>query len=75
MKETILIVEDEKDIIKMLEYNLKKEGFKTLSASDGEDALDSAHKDHPDLIILDLMLPESLNLVVNCYIQPDNTYL
>ena len=57
MRETILIVEDEKDIIKMLEYNLKKEGFKTLSARSGEDALDSANRDHPDLVILDLMLP------------------
>ncbi len=57
MKETILIVEDEKDIVKMLEYNLKKEGFKTLSVSDGEDALDAASSKRPDLIILDLMLP------------------
>ncbi|HOW43494.1 MAG TPA: response regulator transcription factor [Candidatus Omnitrophota bacterium] len=57
MKEAILIVEDEKDIVKMLEYNLKKEGFKTLSAHDGEDALESAGREHPDLIILDLMLP------------------
>jgi len=57
MKETILIVEDEKDIVKMLDYNLKKEGFKTLSTHDGEDALDLAIKDQPDLIILDLMLP------------------
>jgi phosphate regulon transcriptional regulator PhoB len=57
MKETILIVEDEKDIIKMLEYNLEKEGFKTLSARNGEDALDAAYRDRPDLILLDLMLP------------------
>ena len=57
MKEIILIIEDDKDIIKMLEYNLKKEGFKTLSASDGEDALDLAVRRHPDLVILDLMLP------------------
>ncbi len=57
MKKTILIVEDEKDIVKMLEYNLQKEGFKTLSARDGEDALDAANRDHPDLVILDLMLP------------------
>ncbi|MFH1478926.1 MAG: response regulator transcription factor [Candidatus Omnitrophota bacterium] len=57
MKETILIVEDEKDIVRMLEYNLKKEGFKTLSVRNGEDALDSANRDHPDLVILDLMLP------------------
>lgn len=57
MRETILIVEDEKDIVKMLEYNLKKEGFKTLSARNGEDALDLAQSEHPGLIILDLMLP------------------
>lgn len=57
MKETILIVEDEKDIVKMLEYNLRKEGFKIISAYDGEDALDSVTRKHPDLIILDLMLP------------------
>ena len=57
MKETILIVEDEKDIVKMLEYNLKKEGLQTLSACNGEDALDMAARQCPDLVILDLMLP------------------
>ncbi len=57
MKEKILIVEDEKDIIKMLEYNLKKEGFKVITAGDGEDALDLAVRQQPDLILLDLMLP------------------
>jgi phosphate regulon transcriptional regulator PhoB len=57
MKEKILIVDDEKDIIKMLDYNLKKEGYRTISANDGEDALDLAAREHPDLILLDLMLP------------------
>ncbi len=57
MKEKILIVEDEKDIIKMLEYNLKKEGFKVIDARDGEDALDLAVREYPDLVLLDLMLP------------------
>jgi two-component system alkaline phosphatase synthesis response regulator PhoP len=41
----------------MIEYNLKKEGYKTLSVHDGEDALDYAHSKNPDLIILDIMLP------------------
>ena len=41
----------------MLEYNLKKEGFRTASAYDGEEGLEKAHSEHPDLIILDLMLP------------------
>lgn len=57
MKEKILIVEDEKDIIKMIEYNLKKEGFKVIAARDGEDALDLVLRQCPDLILLDLMLP------------------
>ncbi|MDD5255687.1 MAG: response regulator transcription factor [Candidatus Omnitrophica bacterium] len=57
MKEKILIVDDEKDIVKMVDYNLKKEGFRTLGAYDGEDALDMAVREHPDLIVLDLMLP------------------
>ncbi|MDD5108556.1 MAG: response regulator [Candidatus Omnitrophica bacterium] len=57
MKEKILIVEDEKDIVKMLRYNLEKEGFKVIDARDGEDALDLAVRQHPDLILLDLMLP------------------
>jgi len=57
VKEKILIVEDEKDIVKMIDYNLKKEGFRTVSASDGEDAIDLAKREHPDLILLDLMLP------------------
>jgi len=57
MKEKILIVEDEKDIVKMLDYNLRKEGFRIISCYDGEEALDLANREHPDLIVLDLMLP------------------
>ncbi|MEI6242531.1 MAG: response regulator [Chlamydiota bacterium] len=57
MKEKILIVEDEKDIVKMLSYNLKKEGFRVIEAGDGEDAIDLAVRERPDLILLDLMLP------------------
>ena len=57
MKETILIVEDEKDIVKMLDYNLKKEGFRALSVRNGEGAIDLVRREHPDMIILDLMLP------------------
>ncbi|MBU4376573.1 MAG: response regulator transcription factor [Candidatus Omnitrophica bacterium] len=64
MKETILIVEDEKDIVKMLEYNLKKEGFKTMSVRNGEDAVAVATKEGTDIIILDLMLPDMDGLEV-----------
>lgn len=56
-KETILIVEDERDIVEMIEYNLEKEGYGTVSVRTGEDALSVAKKKRPDLIILDIMLP------------------
>lgn len=57
MKETILIVEDEKDIARMIDYNLKKDGYKTIIVHDGEDAIDAAVAKAPDLVLLDLMLP------------------
>ncbi len=71
-KEKILIVEDEKDIVKMLEYNLKKEGFRVLSVAGGEDALDIAGKEHPDLVILDLMLPGMDGLEVCKALKKEN---
>ncbi|HTZ11025.1 MAG TPA: response regulator transcription factor [Candidatus Margulisiibacteriota bacterium] len=72
MKETILIVEDDKDIIKMLEYNLSREGFKTSSVRDGEDALDEVASLHPDLILLDLMLPTMDGLEVCKELKADS---
>lgn len=64
MKEKILIVDDEKDIVKMLSYNLQKEGYRTVAAGDGDEALYLAGREHPDLILLDLMLPETDGLEV-----------
>ena len=72
MKEKILNVEDEKDIIKMLEYNLKKEGFRVVDARDGEDALDLANRENPDLILLDLMLPGMDGLEVCKALKKEN---
>ncbi|MCM8787627.1 MAG: response regulator transcription factor [Candidatus Omnitrophica bacterium] len=57
MFEKILIVDDEKNIVRMLDYNLKKEGYQTILAYDGKDALKKIYEQKPDLIILDLMLP------------------
>jgi len=57
-KEKILIIEDEKDIVKMLEYNLEKEGFRVVSAYNGEAGLELSRKERSDLILLDLMLPK-----------------
>lgn len=53
----ILIVDDEADLVELVSYNLKKEGFIVDSASDGETALTKIRKDKYDLVILDLMLP------------------
>ena len=56
-KGKILIVEDDRDIVEMVEYNLKEEGYETLSALNGEDGFELARRQQPDLIILDIMLP------------------
>jgi two-component system phosphate regulon response regulator PhoB len=53
----ILIVEDDRDIVEMVEYNLKQEGYVTVHAFNGEKGIELADKEKPDLIILDLMLP------------------
>ena len=58
MPETILVVEDEPALRYTLSYNLKKDGFTVEAVGDGRAALDSARKLKPDLIVLDLMLPE-----------------
>ncbi|MCX7926864.1 MAG: response regulator transcription factor [Candidatus Omnitrophica bacterium] len=73
MQKKILIVEDEKDIVKMLEYNLKKEGFRTTIAWDGQEALTKAEREKPDLILLDLMLPEKDGFEV-CSSLKKNSY-
>ena len=61
-KEKILIVEDDADITEVIEYNLKKEGYRTISASRGEDVLSVTKRQKPDLIILDLMLPGGIRI-------------
>jgi phosphate regulon transcriptional regulator PhoB len=57
MNNKILIVDDEPDIVELVSYNLKKDGFRVTTASDGEEALKKIRKDKFDLVVLDLMLP------------------
>lgn len=57
-KQKILIVDDEPDILELIEYNLKKEGYQVYLASNGQDGVAMAKKVHPDLIILDIMMPK-----------------
>ena len=54
----VLIVEDEKNIVDILRFNLLREGYRTLEAYDGEEGLVKAQQEHPDLILLDVMLPK-----------------
>ena len=56
--ESILVVEDEKDIVDLIEHHLKQSGFSVITALDGRSGLERARAEHPSLIILDLMLPE-----------------
>ena len=58
MGKTILIVEDEQNIVDILSFNLSREGYDTLEAYDGKTGLQLALEQNPDLILLDLMLPE-----------------
>ncbi len=57
-QEKILIVEDEEDVQELIRYNLEKDGYLTQIAANGREALDKAKSGVPDLVLLDLMLPE-----------------
>ena len=63
-KKTILIVDDEKTIVDMLAYNLRKEGYNTLEANDGEQAVKIALEQKTNLVLLDIMLPKMDGLAV-----------
>ena len=54
----ILVVEDEEDILELVQYNLSKSGFAVTAVTSGEDALKAVLASHPDLVLLDLLLPD-----------------
>jgi len=56
-KETILVVEDEEDILELVRYNLAKAGYRVVCAQSGEEAVNKVKEARPDLVVLDLMLP------------------
>ena len=69
----ILIIEDDRDIVEMVEYNLREEGYATVSALNGEEGVNLARSERPDLIILDIMLPIVDGFEVCRTLKSDNT--
>ena len=57
MGKRVLIVDDEKAIVDILEFNLQRDGYETLKAYDGPEGLRMAREENPDLLLLDIMLP------------------
>jgi two-component system phosphate regulon response regulator PhoB len=56
--EKIVVIEDEDDILEVIAYNLKREGYEVITSTSGEDGLEKIEKSSPQLVVLDLMLPE-----------------
>jgi two-component system, OmpR family, response regulator len=73
MAENVLIVEDDETLLGVLKYNLLKSGYSVVTAADGLQAIESANKDKPDLIILDLMLPKMDGLEVTRVLRKNST--
>lgn len=57
MPRKILAVDDEKSIIRLIEVNLKREGYEVITAGDGKEALEKVAQEQPDLVVLDVMMP------------------
>jgi len=70
----ILIADDEKDILEIISYNLISEGYEIYTAKDGNEALDIARKMHPDLIILDVMMPYKTGIEVCQILRVDEQF-
>lgn len=73
MKPRILVIDDEVDLVNLLQYNLTKSGYDVISAYDGNSALDLAWTHRPDLLILDLMLPDRSGYDICKEIKQDDT--
>lgn len=69
--QTILVVDDEQDLLELIEYNLKKEGFDVLTAEDGKEGIEVARKHHPALVLLDIMMPKMDGLEVVEHMRGD----
>jgi len=64
MSKTVLIADDEKNILISLEFLMKREGYNVVVAHDGQEAVDAVFREHPDLVLLDVMMPKKTGLDV-----------
>ena len=74
-KRRILIVDDEKDLVDTLTFRLEANNYEVIAAYDGQEGLDKARKEKPDLIILDLMLPKMDGYKVCAMLKRDQRYM
>ncbi len=75
MPKKILVVDDEDDVLKVVQKRLGDAGYEVLTARDGQDGLEKARKESPDLIILDLMLPKMDGYKVCAMLKGDVRYV
>ncbi len=67
----ILVIDDEEDILELVRYNLEREGYHVTCVASGEEALKTVKKDKPDLIVLDIMLPDVNGLEITKVLKKD----
>ena len=67
----ILVVDDEKDVVELLKFLLEKDGHKVSTAHNGKDALSAARQNHPELLLLDVMMPEMDGYTVQTQLLED----
>lgn len=67
----ILVVDDEKDVVELLKFLLEKDGYTVITAFNGREALDVIHGQRPDLVLLDVMMPEMDGYTVQTKLQED----
>jgi DNA-binding response OmpR family regulator len=68
---TVLVADDEQDIVEIVRFRLEHDGYRVLTASDGEIALQLARDEHPDLCVLDVMMPKLSGLEVLAQLRDD----
>jgi len=72
-KQTILVVDDEQDLLDLIEYNLRQEGYDVIKAENGKDGIQMAKEHMPDLVLLDIMMPQMDGIEVCDRMREDST--